>query len=210
MYKWTSPFFQLWFKVQLDEPTSQSVTLSRLFYFIVAQFFTFDHVLLTSPFHVWTNNARFILYSVWTILFTAVVCSMHVHSTNWWSVNPWFVKIGKLGLSWLNQIWFEQHTHLTPRTLSSRTTWIKPSIGFGLSLFFWNVPSSSRVALISASSCCCVKYTSGCFFPSDSGDNRLRNKSVRAHEWLWARKSGESLWTHNAPPEPAVRKILIE
>jgi len=43
-----------------------------------------------------------------------------------------------------------------------------------------------------------------------SGDDRLRNKSVRAHKWVWTRKSGESLWTHNAPPEPAVRKITIE
>jgi len=43
-----------------------------------------------------------------------------------------------------------------------------------------------------------------------SGDDRLRNKSVRAHEWVWIRKSGESLWTHNAPPEPAVREITVE
>jgi len=39
-----------------------------------------------------------------------------------------------------------------------------------------------------------------------SGDDRHRHKSVRAHKWVWARKSGESLWTHNAPPELAVRK----
>jgi len=26
-----------------------------------------------------------------------------------------------------------------------------------------------------------------------SGDDRLRNKFVRAHKWVWARKSGESL-----------------
>ena len=39
-----------------------------------------------------------------------------------------------------------------------------------------------------------------------SGDDQLRHKYVQAHRWVWARNSGESLWTHNAPPEPAVLK----
>ena len=41
-----------------------------------------------------------------------------------------------------------------------------------------------------------------------SGDDRYRHKFVWAHKWVWAWKSRESLWTHNAPPEPepAVRK----
>jgi len=38
----------------------------------------------------------------------------------------------------------------------------------------------------------------------------LRNKSVWAHKWVWAQKSGESLWTHNAPPEPAEWKIAVQ
>jgi len=42
--------------------------------------------------------------------------------------------------------------------------------------------------------------------PCHSVDNQHRHKSVRAHKWVWARKWGESLWTHNAPPEPAIRK----
>ena len=32
-------------------------------------------------------------------------------------------------------------------------------------------------------------------YTCDSGDYRLRHKSIWAHKWVWVRKSGESLWT---------------
>ena len=37
---------------------------------------------------------------------------------------------------------------------------------------------------------------------SHTGDDRHRHKSVRAHKWVWARKSGESLWPTTPLPSP--------
>jgi len=41
---------------------------------------------------------------------------------------------------------------------------------------------------------------------SNSGDNRLMNKSVPAYKLVWAEKSGESLWTHTPLPSPQYGK----